>query len=153
MPTHAERKILAYTPRQLFDLVANIEKYPEFLPSVVSTKVSERKIEDESDGTGGKTSSFLAEVTIGYKIFTYPYKCYVHLTPDYRIDIEYIEGPFKYLNNHWIFTPVNDKLTEIEFYMDFELKTPALQAVLQPVFSEVVKRMINAFERQAGHMY
>lgn len=153
MTTHAERKVLAYTPRQLFDLVAQVEKYPEFLPWVISAKVSERKVVDGSNGAGGQSSSFLAEVTIGYKMFKYPYKCYVHLTPDYRIDIEYIEGPFKYLNNHWIFNPINDKLTEIEFYMDFELKTPALQAILKPMFSEVVKRMINAFERRAGQMY
>lgn len=153
MTTHAERKILAYTPRQLFDLVANVEKYPEFLPWVVSTKVSERKVDEGFNETGGQSSSFLAEVEIGYKMLTYPYKCYVHLMPDYRIDIEYIEGPFKHLNNHWIFRPVNDKLTEIDFYMDFELKTPALQALLQPMFSEVVKRMINAFEKHAGHIY
>ncbi len=153
MPTHAEKKVLPYTPRQLFDLVADVEKYPEFLPWVVSSNVSEKKLIDGGHGLGGKSGSFLAEVAIGYKLLTYPYKCYVHLTPHYRIDIEYVEGPFKYLNNHWIFNPINEKLTEIDFYMDFELKTPALQSLLQPVFSEVVKRMILSFERRAAVIY
>lgn len=146
MPTHAEKRILPFSPRQLYDVVADIQHYPDFLPWVTTTKVS--KHHKDKDG-----EHFLADVTIGYKIFTYPYKCRVHLTPHHRIDIEYIEGPFTYLNNHWIFTPLNEKLTEIDFFIDFEFHTPALQTFLQPVFTQVVSHMISAFEKRAFEIY
>lgn len=142
MPTHAEKRILSYTPKQLFDLIADVSRYPDFLPWVDSTNVYDIK-ED----------SFTADVMIGYKIFTYPYKCRVHLKPDHRINIEYLTGPFHHLNNYWILTPLNDKLTEIDFYIDFEFNNPMLQSLLTPVFSEAVNRMISAFEKRAAEIY
>lgn len=153
MPTHAQKKVVPYTPRQMFDLVADVEKYPDFLPWVVSSKISDPIESVSADTSGHRFKQFTADVVIGYKMISYPYRCVVHLTPYERIDIEYLEGPFKYLNNHWTFTPINDRLTEIDFYMDFELKTTALQSMLQPVFSDVVGRMIDAFERQAAKEY
>ncbi|AIK96404.1 type II toxin-antitoxin system RatA family toxin [Candidatus Odyssella acanthamoebae] len=142
MPTHAEKKILPYTPEQLFDLIADVAHYPEFLPWVDSANTY-----DHHD------DSFTADVMIGYKIFTYPYKCRVHLVPKERIDIEYLTGPFHYLNNHWILKPLTEKLTEIDFYIDFEFNNPMLQSLLTPVFSEAVKRMIHAFEKRAAAIY
>jgi coenzyme Q-binding protein COQ10 len=142
MPTHAEKKILPYTPEQLFDLIADVANYPEFLPWVESASVY-----DNLD------NSFISDVTIGYKFLTYPYKCRVHLKPKERIDIEYLTGPFHYLNNHWILTPVNEKMTEIDFYIDFEFNNPLLQSILTPVFTEVVGRMIKAFEKRASEIY
>lgn len=154
MPTHAEKRTLPYTPRQLYDLVADVDKYPEFLPWVQSAKISQRQIKVLSvEGSGLADENFLANIVIGYKIFTYPYRCRVHLKPEERIDIEYLEGPFSRLNNHWVFTPINEKLTEIDFFIDFEFHTSALQAILQPVFSEVVRRMIGAFEKRAKEIY
>lgn len=141
MPTHAEKKVLPYTPQQLFDIISDVARYPEFLPWVDSANVYDRH-----------ESHFTADVDIGYKFLTYPYKCRVHLTPPNRIDIEYLTGPFTYLNNHWILTPMNDKLTEIDFYIDFEFSNPMLQSLLTPVFSEAVSRMIRAFEVRAGSL-
>lgn len=142
MPTQAEKKILPYTPDQLFDLVVDVSNYPEFLPWV-----------DTANTYDHQDTSFTADVTIGYKLFTYPYKCKVHSTPKSRIDIEYLTGPFHYLNNHWLFTPLNEKLTEIEFYIDFEFSNPMLQSLLTPIFSEAVSKMMHAFERRAAEIY
>ncbi len=142
MPTHAEKKILPYTPQQLFDIIADVGHYPAFLPWVESANVYDRQ-----------DHQFTADVDIGYRFLTYPYKCRVHLAQPNRIDIEYLTGPFTYLNNHWILTPINDKLTEIDFYIDFEFSNPLLQSVLTPVFAEAVSRMIRAFEARASVLY
>lgn len=142
MPTHAEKKILPYIPQQLFEVIADVSHYPDFLPWVDSSNVYDRQ-----------ASHFTADVMIGYKFLTYPYKCRVHLSPPNRIDIEYLTGPFTHLNNHWILTPVNEKLTEVDFYIDFEFSNPVLQSVLTPVFTEAVNRMIRAFEKRASELY
>lgn len=142
MPTHAEKRVLPYTCQQLFDVISDVGRYPEFLPWINSANVYDRH-----------ESFFTADVDIGYNFFTYPYKCRVHLTPANRIDIEYLTGPFTYLNNHWILREVNEKLTEIEFYIDFEFSNPMLQSLLTPVFSEAVDRMIRAFEARAAELY
>ncbi|WP_010302885.1 type II toxin-antitoxin system RatA family toxin [Candidatus Odyssella thessalonicensis] len=142
MPTHAEKKILPYTSDQLFHLIADVGNYPIFLPWVESANTYDHR-----------DNSFMSDVIIGYKFLTYPYKCRVHLTPTERIDIEYFTGPFRYLNNHWTLTPLNQQLTEIDFYIDFEFKNSTLQALLAPVFSEAVARMIRAFEKRAAELY
>src|ERR1051325_10965782 len=92
MPTHAEQRVLPYTPEQLFALVADIERYPEFLPWCVGARIRER----------GDTV-ILAALIIGFSIFRERFTPRVTLTPPHRIDVVYTEGPFKYLNNHWIF--------------------------------------------------
>jgi coenzyme Q-binding protein COQ10 len=138
MPTHAEKKVLPYPPAYLFKLIADVDRYPDFLPWVTAARTY-----------GHQENSFSSDVTIGYKFLTYPYQCRVLLTPNARIDIDYVTGPFRTLNNHWILTARSENLTEIDFYIDFEFKNPMLQSLLTPVFTEVVHRMIKAFEKRA----
>lgn len=142
MPTHAEKKILPYRAEQIFDLVAHVESYPDFLPWVLSSEIIKRE-----------ENSFLADLAIGYKFISDSYRSEVILTPHHRIDIRYVNGPFKYLNNHWIFNQIDEKHTEVDFYIDFEFTSGLLQGMMQPVFSEVVKRMISAFEKRAQEIY
>jgi coenzyme Q-binding protein COQ10 len=142
MPTHVENRILPYTPQQLFELITDVERYPAFLPCVVSAQISKKE-----------ENHFLADVVVGYKLISYPYHCRVHLIPDQRIDIEYLHGPFKHLYNHWALTPLNEKLTQVDFYIDFEFKTLTLQMLFQPLFSEIVNRMISSFEGRAAQLY
>ena len=142
MPIHAEKKILPYTAEQIFNLVADVEKYPEFLPWVSQARI-----------INNKENNFVAELDIGYKALTSSYCSQVVLHPHSRIDINYINGPFRYLNNHWQFTPLNEKLTTIDFYIDFEFQSSYLQLLMQSVFSEAVKRMIGSFEKRAASLY
>lgn len=147
MPSHSEKKILPFSAAQLFDLVADVEHYPAFLPWVNQASVSDRK----ETKTG---QIFTADVVMGYKLLTYPYRCYVHLhTRENRVDIEYIEGPFSHLTNYWIFRPLNDQLTELTFYIDFDFQSPALRLLLHPLLDQVVHRMTLAFDKRAHQIY
>ncbi len=141
MPTHAEKKRLPYTPAEMFDLVADIEKYPEFLPWCVGTRIRSRE-----------GSLVVADMIIGYKMFRESFTSRVTLSKPDRIDVEYSDGPFKYLHNHWIFEP-GGKGTCIDFFVDFEFKSRILQAMIGVVFGEAVRIMVNAFERRAETVY
>ncbi|MFD2263233.1 type II toxin-antitoxin system RatA family toxin [Lacibacterium aquatile] len=142
MPTHAERRVLPHTPQQLYDLVADVEKYPEFLPWCVAARI---KLREER--------RLLADLVIGYKLVRERFTSEVKLSPEaLRIDVAYTEGPFKYLNNHWIFNPVEGG-TEIDFYVDFEFNNKLLQKIIEVFFNEAVKRMVGAFETRAMQLY
>lgn len=141
MPTHAEKKFLPYTSVEMFDLVADIEKYPEFLPWCVGTRIRSR------DG-----NLVVADMIIGYKMFRERFTSRVTLARPDRIDVAYSEGPFKYLQNHWIFQPTGSGTT-IDFFVDFEFRSRILQAMIGVVFGEAVRIMVNAFERRAETIY
>ena len=146
MPTHAEKRVLPHTREQMFDLVIDIEKYPEFLPWCVATRVRERQ-----QGAGGDT--ILADMVIGFKMFRETFTSNVVCRGPERIDVTYFDGPFKYLNNHWIFESSIDGGCMIDFYVDFEFKSRIFQAAIGAVFNEAVKRMIHAFEKRADELY
>ena len=140
MPTHAEKRRLPHSPEQMFDLVSDVEKYPEFLPWCVACRVS--KVEGPV---------IWGDLMVGFKVFREKFTSKVTLRAPDRIDVEYIDGPFRYLNNHWQFNPTNDGLaTEVDFFIDFEFRSRMLQAVASTVFNEAVRRMVGAFETRAG---
>jgi coenzyme Q-binding protein COQ10 len=141
MPTHAERKILRYTPEQLFDMVADVRRYPEFLPWCVGARVISRK-DDE----------LIADLTIGFKMFRETFRSSVTLERPHHVHVRYLTGPFRYLNNHWRFTP-HPQGTEVDFFVDFEFKSRLLQAVIGTVFNEAVRLMVRSFERRAMQLY
>ena len=142
MPTHAEKRLLPYSPEEMFDLVADVEKYPQFLPWCVATRVT------KSEG-----DEIMAEMVIGYKMFRERFTSRVKLDSPGRIDVAYFEGPFKYLNNHWIFEPEGETVCTIDFYVDFEFRSRLMQKLIGAVFNEAVKRMIQAFEKRADELY
>jgi coenzyme Q-binding protein COQ10 len=118
-----------------------VERYPEFLPWVTGVTIRERT-----------PDSFIAEVTVGYKFLTETYSCRVRLTPHSRIDIDYLSGPFRHLNNHWAFEAHPDG-TEVDFFIDFEFQSSMLQTMMNTVFSEAVKYMISSFESRAQEIH
>ena len=146
MPTHAEKRVIPHSPEQMFELVLDIEKYPEFLPWCVATRVRER--------AGGK---IVADMAIGYKVFRERFTTEVEWRRPDRIDVRYFEGPFKYLNNHWTFEPVSgeggDGQCLIDFYVDFEFRSRLFQSAIGAVFNEAVQRMISSFEKRANQLY
>jgi coenzyme Q-binding protein COQ10 len=141
MPTHAEQRVLPYTPEQLFALIADIERYPEFLPWCVGARVRERK-----------PDLIVADLIIGFRMFRERFTSRVNLDSPHRIDVTYAEGPFKYLNNHWVFERVPGGC-RIDFFVDFEFHSRILQRVIEMLFHEAVRRMVAAFEHRAEQLY
>ena len=143
MPTHAEQRLLPYRPEQLFDLVADIERYPEFLPWCVACRVNKR------DGP-----VIWGDLMVGFKVFRETFTSKVTLDRPDRIHVEYVDGPFRYLNNHWVFVPEDGgAATTIDFHIDFEFRSRLLQKVATTVFNEAVRRMVGAFEARAHEIY
>jgi coenzyme Q-binding protein COQ10 len=142
MPTHAEHRLLPYTQEQLFNLVADVERYPEFLPWCRGARVRERR-----------GNVITADLLIGFKMVRERFTSRVVLSRPDRIDVSYSEGPFKYLNNHWLFLPQSDGRCLIDFYVDFEFRSKMLQKIMEMFFNEAVKRMVGAFETRAHQLY
>ncbi len=142
MPTHAEKRVLPHTAEQLFDLVADVGQYPEFLPWCVGARIKRRE-----------NNLLVADLVIGFKMLRERFTSHVTLDRSRRIDVAYTDGPFRYLDNHWIFTPVGESECEIDFYVDFEFRSRLLQRVIGLLFDEAVRRMVGAFERRADEIY
>lgn len=145
MPTHAEQRQLPYRPRQLYELVADVGRYPEFLPWCVAARVREQDADH-----------VVADLMIGFRMVRerFTSKVSLHDEPGapLRVDVAYVEGPFRYLNNHWIFYE-QDGGTLIDFFVDFEFRSKLLQTMIQPLFNEAVRRMVGAFEARAHELY
>lgn len=141
MPRHVESRFLPYSPEQMFDLVADIERYPEFLPWCVGMRVRERR-----------DNVILADLMVGFKMIREKFTSQVTLQRPSRIDVIYIEGPFKRMENHWLFKP-HDGGCMVEFYIDFEFRSRMLRLVMEPLFHEAVRRMVGAFEARAAKLY
>ncbi|HUK06907.1 MAG TPA: type II toxin-antitoxin system RatA family toxin [Stellaceae bacterium] len=142
MPTHAERRRLPYSAEQLFDLVADVRRYPEFLPWCVGVRIRERT-----------DKLLVADLLIGFKMVRERFSSRVVLDRPRRIDVTYSEGPFRYLNNHWIFIPEPDGGCTIDFFVDFEFRSRLLQRLVEVLFNEAVKRMVSAFDARARALY
>lgn len=143
MTTHAERRTLPYTPEQLFDLVADVAKYPEFLPWCLSSRIT------KWDGD----TVFYADLVIGYKMVREKFGSKVTLNAPDHIHVEYLSGPMKYLSNHWKFIREDDGSCTIDFFVEFEFKNRILQNLIGVFFNEVVRRMVSAFEERAQDLY
>lgn len=141
MPTHAEHKVLPYTPEQMFDLVADVGKYPEFLPWCAAARV---RSHDEKQ--------LVADLTIGFGPFRESFTSRVALDRPHQVQVKYENGPFRYLNNQWGFEP-DPKGCRVKFYVDFEFKSRVLQAAIGVVFNNAVRVMVNAFLKRARDVY
>ena len=136
-----EKRHLPYTPTQLFDLVSDIERYPEFLPWCVGARIRQR------DG-----NVLIADLMIGFKMVRERFTSKVTLGPR-RIDVVYTEGPFKYLNNHWIFEAAGDGGTNIDFYVDFEFRSKVLRTLDRRPVQRSGGLMVSSFEKRARILY
>ncbi len=141
MPTHAEKRILRQSPDQIFQIVADVHRYPEFLPWCAAARVLSR---DEQ--------KLVADLTIGFKVFRETFRSEVTLERPGMVHVTYLDGPFRYLNNTWRLTAVPQG-TEVDFFVDFEFRSRVLQAVIGTVFNEAVRVMVRAFERRAMAMH
>lgn len=141
--THNETRLLPYTADQMFDLVADVARYPEFLPWCMGARIREQT-----------DTILLADLMIGFKMVRERFSSRVHLDRDAkRIDVEYINGPFRTLQNHWTFYPTDDGGCRIEFFLEFEFSSLMLQKLIGMLFHEAVRRMVAAFETRAEQLY
>src|SRR5271165_1851926 len=141
MPTHAERKTVPYRPEQLFDLVADVGSYPQFLPWCVGARIRSRS-----------ETELVADLTIGFGPFRESFTSRVTLDRPQRVRVRYENGPFRYLNNEWRFSP-DAAGCKVNFFVDFEFRSRLLQAAIGVVFNEAVRRMVNAFLMRARDVY
>lgn len=146
MPHHEETRDLPYSPRQMYDLVADVGRYPEFLPWTAAARV--RSTEDR-----GEYTEMLADLVVSFKVFREKFGSRVLLWPArYRIDTSYIDGPFKYLESRWEFTETEDGC-KVHFTVDFEFRNRLLQGAAGMFFNEAMQRIVRAFERRARDLY
>jgi coenzyme Q-binding protein COQ10 len=147
MPTHAEKRVMPYSADEMYALIADVPSYPEFLPWCSAARVRSRK-----PHAGGELVE--ADLVISFKLFRERFGSRIILRPEERkIDVSYLDGPFRYLNNHWVFNPINDKTCEVDFFVDFEFKSQVLQALIGLVFNEAMQRIVRAFEARAKDLY
>lgn len=143
MPTHQETRILPYTPDQMFDLVADIKRYPEFLPWCSAARI----IRDDGE-------TVIAELTIGYKMIRERFTSRVSLDRKNRvIQVSYISGPLKALRNEWRFTPEKKKQCTVDFFVQFEFSNPIFTGLMNMFFDVAFRQMVGAFEKRAAEIY
>ncbi|MDE0780632.1 MAG: type II toxin-antitoxin system RatA family toxin [Alphaproteobacteria bacterium] len=151
MPDHKEIRVLPYRPDQIFDLVADIESYPDFLPWCIAARNRKR----ETCETGEIVWS---DLVVGFKLVRERFTSKVSLIPakgdePSRIDVEYVDGPLKFLRNHWVFLPQEDGKCEVDFFVEFEFRSKLLEKMIGVLFHEAVTRMVGAFEKRADVLY
>ena len=147
MPSYETKRVVSHTPEQMFALVADVERYPEFLPMCEALSVRSRR---ERDGV----TLLVADMTVGYKAIRETFTSQVVLKPaENRIDVKYIDGPFKYLNNRWLFVKATGGGTEIGFFIDYEFKSRVLGALMGAMFDRAFRMFAEAFEKRADTVY
>lgn len=159
MPRHSEDRNLPYAAHQIWDLVADVARYPEFLPWTAAARIRARRPLPER-GPGAELME--ADLVISFKVFRERFGSRVVLLPaESRIETEYLDGPFRYLKSFWQIDP--DPGADlgagptggcrVRFEVDFEFRNRVLQAVIGVVFDEAMRRVVGAFEKRAAALY
>lgn len=147
MPKFETRRIVKHAPDRMYALVADIERYPEFVPLCEALSIQSRK---ERDGK----ELLIANMSVGYKAIRETFTTQVLLKPDERaIDVKYIEGPFKYLDNRWRFEETSDGGCTVHFFIDYEFKSRILGALMGSMFDRAFRMFTEAFEARADKVY
>ena len=142
MPRHAETRALPYSPEQMFDLVADVGRYPEFLPWVQAMRVR----------SNGETE-MVADMIVGFKGLRETFTSRVQKLRPERVHVDYVDGPLKYLRNEWGFRPDGKGGTLVDFAVDFQFKSRMFEMLAGQVFDRALRKMIGAFEARADALY
>ena len=142
MPRHTETRNICYSPEKMFDLVADVKRYQEFLPWVAATRI-------RSDSP----TLMVADLVVGFRSLkeTFTSRVTKHRPTDIKVD--YIEGPLKYLHNSWEFRPDGKGGTDIDFCVDFAFRSRIFESLAGQMFDRALRRMIGAFEARAHELY
>ena len=142
MPRHSETRHFPYTPDQLFDLVADVARYDEFLPWVVAVRIR-----------SSSESETVADLVVGFNAFKERFTSRVKKERPHHICVDYVEGPLKYLHNEWRFEPAADGGTYVHFSVDFAFRSRIFEALAGQMFDRALRRMTGAFETRAAALY
>ena len=148
MPSFRINRAVRHSPRQMYDLVADVERYPDFLPLCESLRVLRRQ--PGADGT----EVLVAEMGVGYKAIRERFTTRVGLDrPNLKITAEYIDGPFRHLENRWAFKPGRDGGCDVDFFITYEFKSFALGLLMGKMFDRAFRKFTDAFESRADRVY
>ena len=142
MPRHSETRYLPYTPEQLFELVADVERYDEFLPWVVAVRVR-----------SSSETETVADLVVGFNAFKERFTSRVVKQRPDRICVDYVDGPLKFLHNEWRFERAADGGTDLHFSVDFAFRSRLFEALAGTMFDRALRRMTGAFEQRAAALY
>ena len=142
MPRHSETRYLPYSPEQLFELVADVARYDEFLPWVVAVRIR-----------SSSETEMVADLVVGFNAFKERFTSRISKQRPTRIDVDYVEGPLKYLHNEWRFEPAGDGGTQVHFSVDFAFRSRIFEALAGQMFDRALRRMTGAFETRAAALY
>ncbi|MHC5230290.1 type II toxin-antitoxin system RatA family toxin [Brucella sp. LJL56] len=148
MPQFTTVRRVHHRADQMFGLVADVEKYPQFLPMCEALSVRSRKERDDK-------ALLIADMTVGYKLIRETFTSQVLLKPEENvIDVKYLDGPFRYLDNRWTFKPVGDgSECDVEFFIDYEFKSRTLGLLMGTMFDLAFKKFSEAFEKRADQIF
>lgn len=148
MPSFHTVRRVGFTPQQMFDLVADVEKYPEFLPLCEGLRVRRRS----ESGEGVET--LVADMSVGYKAIKETFATRVTLDrARLRIDVEYVDGPFRFLENRWRFIEAPEGASDVDFHIAYEFRNRALGLLMGAMFDRAFRMFTNAFEERAKRVY
>jgi coenzyme Q-binding protein COQ10 len=148
MPQYSNKRRVRHAAGKMFDLVADVERYPEFVPLCRSLEVRQRK--SAADGV----EVLVADMTAAYKLISETFTSRVTLDrPNLQILVEYLDGPFSRLENRWTFRPVGEDSCDVEFFISYEFKSRMLAVLMGSMFDLAFRRFAAAFEERADRVY
>ncbi|HEY7229267.1 MAG TPA: type II toxin-antitoxin system RatA family toxin [Pseudolabrys sp.] len=148
MPEFSTKRRVRHTAEHMFDLVADIKKYPEFVPLCSALTIKNRTEKDDG------TVVLVADMTVAYKIIRETFTSRVTLDrPNLTIFVEYLSGPFKRMHNRWNFQPVGELACDIEFFIEYEFRSRTLAILMGAMFDKAFRRFAAAFEQRANAVY
>jgi coenzyme Q-binding protein COQ10 len=148
MPQFSTKRRVRHSAAEMFDLVADVERYPEFVPLCRALTVRRRT--PEGDGI----EVVIADMTVAYKLVRESFRSKVTLDrPNLQILVEYLEGPFSHLENRWTFVATGEQVCEVEFFIDYEFRSRTLGLLMGSMFDVAFRRFAIAFERRADDVY
>ena len=147
MPKFSTKHRVRHAATKMFELVADVEKYPQFVPLCSALAVKSRT---EKNGT----TILVADMTVAYKIVRETFTSRVTLDrPNLKILVEYLSGPFKRMQNRWTFHPMGEEACDVEFFIDYEFRSRALAVLMGAMFDAAFRRFATAFEQRADEIY
>jgi coenzyme Q-binding protein COQ10 len=148
MPRFSTRRRVQHSAAEMFDLVADGERYPEFVPLCSDLRIRSRT--DKGEGI----TVLVADMTVAYKLIRQTFTSRVTLDrPNLKTLVEYVDGPFRRMQNRWAFHPAGETACDVEFFIDYEFKSRTLGMLMGTLFDTVFRRMASAFERRADQVY
>jgi coenzyme Q-binding protein COQ10 len=148
MPEFSTKRRVQHSAGDMFDLVADMERYPEFVPLCQDMRVRRRAPEAEG------VEIVVAEMTVAYKLVRQSFVSRVTLDrPNLEILVEYIEGPFSRMQNRWHFRPISEQSCEVEFFISYEFRSRTFAMLMGAMFETAFRRFAQAFERRADQVY